>query len=109
LAGGDGRGLTHGDGVRLRLRHAWRQRVRERDPHGVPVPIRARDAHGRGRVSGAGCEAQAGGGYTVVDAAMDKKEDGPGSQCGHTLTAVPVGGEEGSPMYMGPRPWDPRA
>jgi hypothetical protein len=36
--------------------------VRERDPHGVPVPvpIRAWDAHGCGRVSGAGCGAQAG-------------------------------------------------
>ncbi|PWZ32785.1 hypothetical protein Zm00014a_039746, partial [Zea mays] len=37
LASGDARGLTHGDGVRLRrVRWQW---VRERDPHGVPVPI----------------------------------------------------------------------
>ena len=42
-------------------------------------------------------------GYTVVDAAMDKKEDGPGCRCGHTLTAVPAVGEEGSPGYVGPR------
>ncbi|KQJ85747.1 serine/threonine-protein phosphatase BSL2 homolog isoform X2 [Brachypodium distachyon] len=42
-------------------------------------------------------------GYTVVDAAMDKKEDGPGCRCGHTLTAVPAVGEEGSPGYIGQR------
>jgi len=42
-------------------------------------------------------------GYTVVDAAMDKKEDGPGCRCGHTLTVVPAVGEEGSPGYVGPR------
>jgi hypothetical protein len=42
-------------------------------------------------------------GYTVVDAAMDKKEDGPGCRCGHTLTAVPSVGEDGSPGYVGPR------
>jgi hypothetical protein len=42
-------------------------------------------------------------GYTVVDAAMDKKEDGPGCRCGHTLTAVPAVGEEGSPGFVGPR------
>lgn len=42
-------------------------------------------------------------GYTVVDALMDKKEDGPGCRCGHTLTAVPAVGEEGSPGYIGQR------
>ncbi|KAG8081458.1 hypothetical protein GUJ93_ZPchr0007g5540 [Zizania palustris] len=42
-------------------------------------------------------------GYTVVNAVMDKKEDGAGCRCGHTLTAVPVVGEEGSPGYVGPR------
>jgi hypothetical protein len=42
-------------------------------------------------------------GYTVVDAAMDKKEDGPGCRCGHTLTAVPAVGEEGAPGYIGQR------
>jgi len=32
-------------------------------------------------------------GYTVVNAVIEKKEDGPGCRCGHTLTAVPaVGG-----------------
>ncbi|KAL8029554.1 hypothetical protein ABFS82_14G228300 [Erythranthe guttata] len=41
--------------------------------------------------------------YTVVNALMDKKEDGPGPRCGHTLTAVPAVGEEGSPGYIGPR------
>uniref|UniRef100_A0A0E0FE96 Serine/threonine-protein phosphatase n=1 Tax=Oryza meridionalis TaxID=40149 RepID=A0A0E0FE96_9ORYZ len=42
-------------------------------------------------------------GYTVVNAAMEKKEDGPGCRCGHTLTAVPTVGEEGAPGYVGPR------
>ncbi|XP_055830622.1 serine/threonine-protein phosphatase BSL3-like isoform X2 [Solanum dulcamara] len=41
--------------------------------------------------------------YSVVHAVMEKKEDGPGSRCGHTLTAVPAVGEEGSPNYIGPR------
>ncbi|KAH9610816.1 hypothetical protein KSS87_006788, partial [Heliosperma pusillum] len=41
--------------------------------------------------------------YTVVNAAMEKKEDGPGPRCGHTLTAVPAVGEEGSGGYIGPR------
>ncbi|MCD7451686.1 hypothetical protein HAX54_013069 [Datura stramonium] len=34
---------------------------------------------------------------------MEKKEDGLGSRCGHTLTAVPVVGEEGYPNNIGPR------
>nr|AVK60242.2 GL3A [Triticum aestivum] len=42
-------------------------------------------------------------GYTAVNAVIDKKEDGPGCRCGHTLTAVPAVGEEGSPGYVGPR------
>lgn len=41
--------------------------------------------------------------YSVVNAIMEKKEDGPGCRCGHTLTAVAAVGEEGSPGYMGPR------
>lgn len=41
--------------------------------------------------------------YTVVDAILEKKEDGPGPRCGHTLTAVPAVGEEGTPGYIGPR------
>ncbi|KAK9068126.1 hypothetical protein SSX86_012237 [Deinandra increscens subsp. villosa] len=41
--------------------------------------------------------------YSVVNAILDKKEDGPGPRCGHTLTAVAAVGEEGSPNYMGPR------
>ncbi|XP_027157608.1 serine/threonine-protein phosphatase BSL3 isoform X1 [Coffea eugenioides] len=41
--------------------------------------------------------------YTVVNAIIEKKEDGPGPRCGHTLTAVPAVGEEGSPGYIGPR------
>ncbi|GAB4824597.1 Serine/threonine-protein phosphatase bsl3 [Ancistrocladus abbreviatus] len=41
--------------------------------------------------------------YSVVNAIIDKKEDGPGPRCGHTLTAVPAVGEEGTPGYIGPR------
>lgn len=41
--------------------------------------------------------------YSVVNAVLDKKEDGPGPRCGHTLTAVAAVGEEGSAGYMGPR------
>ncbi|XP_057466506.1 serine/threonine-protein phosphatase BSL3-like isoform X2 [Actinidia eriantha] len=41
--------------------------------------------------------------YSVVNAVMDKKEDGPGPRCGHTLTAVSSVGEEGTPGYIGPR------
>ncbi|KAJ9537589.1 hypothetical protein OSB04_030322 [Centaurea solstitialis] len=41
--------------------------------------------------------------YTVVNAILEKKEDGPGPRCGHTLTAVAAVGEEGTPNYMGPR------
>ncbi|CAN0918091.1 Serine/threonine-protein phosphatase BSL2 [Linum grandiflorum] len=41
--------------------------------------------------------------YSVVNAIIEKKEDGPGSRCGHTLTAVAAVGEEGTPAYIGPR------
>ncbi|WOK91732.1 serine/threonine-protein phosphatase [Canna indica] len=41
--------------------------------------------------------------YKVVDALIEKKEDGPGCRCGHTLTAVPPIGEDGTPGYIGPR------
>ncbi|CAI9774538.1 unnamed protein product [Fraxinus pennsylvanica] len=41
--------------------------------------------------------------YSVVDATMEKKEDGPGPRCGHTLTAVQAVGEERTPGYIGPR------
>ncbi|CAA7022687.1 unnamed protein product [Microthlaspi erraticum] len=41
--------------------------------------------------------------YSVVNAILEKKEDGPGPRCGHTLTAVPAVGEEGTPNYIGPR------
>lgn len=41
--------------------------------------------------------------YTVVNAIIEKKEDGPGSRCGHTLTSVAAVGEEGTPGYIGPR------
>lgn len=42
-------------------------------------------------------------GYSVVNAIIEKKEDGAGCRCGHTLTAVAAVGEEGSPGYVGPR------
>ncbi|XP_044481588.1 serine/threonine-protein phosphatase BSL3 [Mangifera indica] len=41
--------------------------------------------------------------YSVVNAIIEKKEDGPGPRCGHTLTAVAAVGEEGTPNYIGPR------
>ncbi|CAM6093842.1 unnamed protein product [Calypogeia fissa] len=41
--------------------------------------------------------------YRVIDAILEKKEDGPGPRCGHTLTAVGAVGEDGSPGYIGPR------
>ncbi|KAK4286300.1 hypothetical protein QN277_002872 [Acacia crassicarpa] len=41
--------------------------------------------------------------YTVVNAILEKEEDGPGPRCGHTLTAVAAVGEEGTPGYIGPR------
>ena len=41
--------------------------------------------------------------YSVVNAILEKKEDGPGPRCGHTLTAVPAVGEERSANYIGPR------
>ncbi|CAI9768594.1 unnamed protein product [Fraxinus pennsylvanica] len=41
--------------------------------------------------------------YSVVNATMEKEEDGPGPRCGHTLTAVQAVGEEGTPGYIGPR------
>ncbi|GAB2214835.1 hypothetical protein Drorol1_Dr00019199 [Drosera rotundifolia] len=41
--------------------------------------------------------------YSVVKAVMEKDEDGPGSRCGHTLTAMPAVGVEGTPGYVGPR------
>ncbi|KAK2977399.1 hypothetical protein RJ640_017497 [Escallonia rubra] len=41
--------------------------------------------------------------YTVVNAILEKKEDGPGPRCGHTLTAVAAVGEEGTPGFIGPR------
>ncbi|KAL6183750.1 hypothetical protein ACLB2K_045161 [Fragaria x ananassa] len=41
--------------------------------------------------------------YSMVNAILEKKEDGPGPRCGHTLTAAAVVGEESSPGYIGPR------
>lgn len=41
--------------------------------------------------------------YRVVNAVIEKEEDGPGPRCGHTLTAVAAVGEEGQPGYIGPR------
>ncbi|CAL9144684.1 unnamed protein product [Musa hybrid cultivar] len=41
--------------------------------------------------------------YRVVNSIIEKKEDGAGCRCGHTLTAVPAVGEEGTPGFIGPR------
>ncbi|XP_015936047.1 serine/threonine-protein phosphatase BSL3 isoform X2 [Arachis duranensis] len=41
--------------------------------------------------------------YSAMNAIIEKKEDGPGPRCGHTLTAVAAVGEEGTPGYIGPR------
>uniref|UniRef100_A0A1D1ZMG6 Serine/threonine-protein phosphatase n=1 Tax=Anthurium amnicola TaxID=1678845 RepID=A0A1D1ZMG6_9ARAE len=41
--------------------------------------------------------------YSVTDAIIEKEEDGPGSRCGHTLTAIAAVGEEGTPGYVGLR------
>ncbi|MCO5552486.1 hypothetical protein L7F22_005998 [Adiantum nelumboides] len=41
--------------------------------------------------------------YRVVTTVVEKKDDGPGPRCGHTLTAVAAVGEEESPSYVGPR------
>ncbi|KAJ8750378.1 hypothetical protein K2173_014293 [Erythroxylum novogranatense] len=41
--------------------------------------------------------------YSIVNAIIEKKEDGPGPRCGHTLTAVAAVGEEGTSGYIGPR------
>lgn len=41
--------------------------------------------------------------YSVVNAIIEKKEDGPGPRCGHTLTAVGAVGEDGTAGYIGPR------
>lgn len=41
--------------------------------------------------------------YSAVNAIIERKEDGPTSRCGHTLTAVAGVGEEGTPGYIGPR------
>lgn len=41
--------------------------------------------------------------YRVVSTVIEKKDDGPGPRCGHTLTAVAAVGEEDTPGYIGPR------
>lgn len=41
--------------------------------------------------------------YSVQTTICEKRDDGPGPRCGHTLTAVAAVGEEGSPNYVGPR------
>ncbi|KAJ3669961.1 hypothetical protein LUZ60_010285 [Juncus effusus] len=41
--------------------------------------------------------------YSVVNVEIENEDDGPGCRCGHTLTAVPAVGEEGTSGYVGPR------
>lgn len=38
-----------------------------------------------------------------MTAIIEKKDDGPGPRCGHTLTSIAAVGEEGTPGYIGPR------
>ncbi|XP_074566466.1 serine/threonine-protein phosphatase BSL2 homolog [Curcuma longa] len=80
----------------------------DRDPaadnhHGVsedPLPREAsEEVHGQPVLSGPRPAPT----YRVMNAIIEKKEDGPGCRCGHTLTAVPAVGEEGTPSFIGPR------
>ncbi|OVA17135.1 Phosphoesterase domain [Macleaya cordata] len=101
-----------------------RDPVQNHDPNSTPASISSIDRHGEQlgstEQSGSGAstptvsptQQQQGGSvvgprpaptYSVVNAIMEKKEDGPGSRCGHTLTAVAAVGEEGTPGYIGPR------
>ena len=41
--------------------------------------------------------------YHVLEAVIEKKDDGPGPRCGHTLTAIAGSGEPGSSSYIAPR------
>lgn len=41
--------------------------------------------------------------YKAISAICEKRDDGPGPRCGHTLTAVAAVGEEGTAGYVGPR------
>ncbi len=41
--------------------------------------------------------------YRIQTTICEKRDDGPGPRCGHTLTAVAAVGEEGCPNYVGPR------
>nr|PNR60141.1 hypothetical protein PHYPA_002934 [Physcomitrium patens] len=74
---------------------------REELPSSSPSPAAAAVA-GRQQVSMASSPRPAPA-YRVVSAVIEKKEDGPGPRCGHTLTAVAAVGEEGTPGYLGPR------
>ncbi|XP_072951192.1 serine/threonine-protein phosphatase BSL3 isoform X1 [Typha angustifolia] len=68
-------------------------------PSPVPVPVPAPAAQTQPAVAGPRPAPS----YSVVNAIIEKKEDGPGCRCGHTLTAVAAVGEEGTPGYVGPR------
>ncbi|CAM6021262.1 unnamed protein product [Sphagnum balticum] len=41
--------------------------------------------------------------YRIQTTICEKRDDGPGPRCGHTLTAVAAVGEEGCSSYVGPR------
>lgn len=41
--------------------------------------------------------------FKAISAICEKRDDGPGPRCGHTLTAVAAVGEEGTAGYVGPR------
>ncbi|KAJ7513888.1 hypothetical protein O6H91_23G018500 [Diphasiastrum complanatum] len=71
------------------------QVLQEHDQTQIPAQA---EAQGEGQVPAGPVPAPA---FRVANVIIEKKEDGPGSRCGHTLTAVV--GEEGSPGYAGPR------
>ncbi|XP_073395969.1 serine/threonine-protein phosphatase BSL3 [Physcomitrium patens] len=74
---------------------------REEMPSSSPSPAASAVA-GRQQVSMASSPRPAPA-HRVVSALIEKKEDGPGPRCGHTLTTVAAVGEEGTPGYVGPR------
>ncbi|KAK8514423.1 hypothetical protein V6N13_063313 [Hibiscus sabdariffa] len=74
-------------------------------PGGSPSPPPQQEAvpDGQGQVQTTVVGPRCAPPYLVVNATIEKKEDGPGPRCGHTLTAVAAVGEEGTPGYIGPR------
>ncbi|KAL3518652.1 hypothetical protein ACH5RR_021241 [Cinchona calisaya] len=78
---------------------ASQQSAQQGQDLGLPQPSSQQQSGNTSPVVGPRCAPT----YSVVNAIIEKKEDGPGPRCGHTLTAVPAVGEEGSSGYIGPR------